>query len=86
MLFNGVRSRAAGKAIPAELAKQAQRKMAMIDAAVRLEDLAFPPGNSLEALKRDQAGQHSIRVDDQYRVCFTWTAAGAEDVEVVDYH
>ncbi len=85
-VFNGVRSRAASKTIPSELAKQAQRKMAMIDAAVRLEDLAFPPGNHLEALRHDRVGQHSIRVNDQYRVCFTWTAAGAEDVEVVDYH
>ena len=58
----------------------------MIDAAVRLEDLRFPPGNCLEALRLDRVGQHSIRVNDQYRVCFTWTAAGAEDVEVVDYH
>ncbi|HEX8359099.1 MAG TPA: type II toxin-antitoxin system RelE/ParE family toxin [Longimicrobium sp.] len=85
-VFNGVRSRAASKTIPAELAKQAQRKMAMIDAAIRLEDLGFPPGNHLEALRQDRAGQHSIRVNDQYRVCFTWTAAGAEDAEVVDYH
>jgi proteic killer suppression protein len=48
--------------------------------------LRFPPGNRLEALTRDRAGQHSIRINDQYRVCFRWTPAGAEDVEVVDYH
>jgi proteic killer suppression protein len=85
-LFNGERSRAASKTIPAELAKKAQRRMAMIDAAVRLEDLGYPPGNQLEALRLDRAGQHSIRINGQYRVCFTWTALGAEDVEVVDYH
>jgi proteic killer suppression protein len=51
-----------------------------------LEDLRVPPGNRLEALKRDRAGQHSIRVNDQFRVCFRWTNTGAEDVEIVDYH
>ena len=54
--------------------------------AGRLDDLRVPPGNRLEALKGDRAGQHSIRVNDQYRVCFRWTAAGAEGVEIVDYH
>ena len=52
----------------------------------RPDDLRVPPGNRLEALKGDRAGQHSIRVNDQYRVCFRWTAAGAQDVEIVDYH
>jgi len=51
-----------------------------------LDDLRVPPGNRLEALKGDRAGQHSIRVNDQFRVCFRWTATGAEDVEIVDYH
>ena len=54
--------------------------------AGRLEDLRVPPENRLEALKGDRAGQYSIRVNDQFRVCFRWTAGGAEDVEIVDYH
>jgi proteic killer suppression protein len=85
-VFNGVPSRAARKTVPAELLKQAERRLAMLDAAARLDDLRVPPGNRLEALARDRAGQHSIRINDRYRVCFRWTAAGAEDVEVVDYH
>ncbi len=64
----------------------ARRKLRQLQIAGRLEDLRVPPGNRLEALKGDRAGQHSIRVNDQYRVCFRWTAAGAEDVEIVDYH
>jgi toxin HigB-1 len=58
----------------------------MLDAAVTLDDLRAPPGNRLEALKRDRAGQHSIRINDQWRICFTWAASGPEDVEIVDYH
>ena len=64
----------------------ARRKLRQLQIAGRLEDLRIPPGNRLEALKGDRAGQHSIRVNDQFRVCFRWTAAGAEDVEIVDYH
>jgi len=64
----------------------ARRKLRQLQIAGGLEDLRVPPGNRLEALKGDRAGQHSIRVNDQYRVCFRWTAAGAEDVEIVDYH
>ena len=64
----------------------ARRKLRQLQIAGRLEDLRVPPGNRLEALKGDRAGQHSIRVNDQYRVCFRWTAVGAEDVEIVDYH
>jgi proteic killer suppression protein len=64
----------------------ARRKLRQLQIADRLEDLRVPPGNRLEALKGDRAGQYSIRVNDQYRVCFRWTAAGAEDVEIVDYH
>jgi proteic killer suppression protein len=85
-LFNGVRSRAASKVVPAELAKQVERRLALLDAAAMLGDLRSPPGNRLEALTGDRKGQHSIRINDQYRVCFRWTAVGAEDVEVVDYH
>ena len=64
----------------------ARRKIRQLQIASRLDDLRIPPGNRLEALKGDRAGQHSIRVNDQFRVCFRWTAAGAEDVEIVDYH
>jgi len=66
--------------------KVARRKLRQLQIAGRLDDLRIPPGNRLEALKGDRAGEHSIRVNDQYRVCFRWTAAGAEDVEIVDYH
>jgi len=64
----------------------AMRKLAMLNQAAQLDDLRIPPGNRLEALRRDRAGQHSIRVNDQFRVCFRWTDAGPEDVEIVDYH
>ena len=64
----------------------ARRKLRQLQIAGRLDDLRVPPGNRLEALKGDRAGQYSIRVNDQYRVCFRWTAAGAEDVEIADYH
>ena len=64
----------------------ARRKLRQLQIAGRLNDLRVPPGNRLEALKGDRAGQHSIRVSDQYRICFRWTVAGAEDVEIVDYH
>ena len=64
----------------------ARRKLRQLQIAGRLDDLRVPPGNRLEALKGDRAGQHSIRINDQYRVCFRWTAGGAEDVEIVDYH
>lgn len=68
------------------IAAVAQRKLRQLQIAGRLEDLRVPPGNRLEALTGDRAGRHSIRINDQWRVCFRWTAAGAEDVEIVDYH
>ncbi|MDZ4179597.1 MAG: type II toxin-antitoxin system RelE/ParE family toxin [Coriobacteriia bacterium] len=64
----------------------ARRKLRQLEIAGRLDDLRVPPGNRLEALKGDRAGQHSIRINDQYRLCFVWTAAGPQDVEIVDYH
>jgi toxin HigB-1 len=64
----------------------ARRKLRQLQIASTLEDLRIPPGNRLEALRGDRAGQHSMRVNDQYRVCFRWTSAGPEDVEIVDYH
>jgi toxin HigB-1 len=64
----------------------ARRKLRQLEVAGRLDDLRVPPGNRLEALRGDRVGQHSIRINDQYRVCFCWTSGGAEDVEIVDYH
>ena len=64
----------------------ALRKLIQLNAAERLEDLRFPPGNHLEVLRGDRNGQHSIRVNQQFRVCFKWTEAGPIDVEIVDYH
>lgn len=62
------------------------RKLAMLNRAGGLDDLKVPPGNRLEALKGDRIGQYSIRINDQFRICFVWTAAGPEEVEIVDYH
>jgi toxin HigB-1 len=64
----------------------ARRKLRQLQIAGRLQDLRIPPGNRLQELKGDRAGQYSIRVNDQYRVCFRWTLAGPADVEIVDYH
>ena len=70
----------------AKIAAVARRKLRQLEIAGRLDDLRVPPGNRLAALKGNRAGQHSIRVNDQFRVCFRWTDTGAEDVEIVDYH
>jgi toxin HigB-1 len=69
----------------AAIERAARRKLEMLNAAGRLDDLRIPPGNRLEALKGDRKGQHSIRINDQWRLCFTWND-GAEDVEIADYH
>lgn len=69
----------------ASIERSARRKLQLLDSAGRLEDLKVPPGNRLEALHGDRAGQHSIRINDQWRICFRWDA-GAHDVEIVDYH
>jgi toxin HigB-1 len=69
-----------------DLQRMANRKLLIIDAAEALSDLRVPPGNRLEQLRGNRAGQHSIRINDQWRICFTWTAAGAADVEITDYH
>lgn len=68
------------------IAKVAARKLDMLDAARLLDDLRSPPGNRLELLKGNRAGQHSIRINDQWRICFVWHDDGPEDVEIVDYH
>ena len=74
------------KTIPADIQRVALRKLWMLDAAENLEDLRSPPGNRLEALRGDRQGQHSIRINDRFRICFVWRGAEAYDVEIVDYH
>jgi len=69
-----------------EFLRSAVRKLLILDAAEQLSDLTVPPGNRLEKLRGDRAGQYSIRINQQWRICFRWTAAGAEDVSIVDYH
>lgn len=81
-----VASGKAPKGFPSDIVRVAVRKLTMIDNATVLDDLRSPPGNRLEALKVDRAGQHSIRINDQWRVCFVWKNGGAEEVEIVDYH
>jgi proteic killer suppression protein len=85
-IFNGKNSRVARRALPRNLIRIALRKLEQLDSVERLEDLRIPPGNRLEAVKDDRSGQHSIRINEQYRVCFTWSDSGPEAVEVVDYH
>ena len=70
----------------ATIARIAARKLVQLDGAQELRDLASPPGNRLEMLRRNRAGQHSIRINAQFRICFRWTAQGPENVEIVDYH
>jgi proteic killer suppression protein len=74
------------KGFPSDLAAVARRKLRMLDAAVRLDDLRAPPGNRLEALLGGRLGQHSVRINDQWRLCFVWFEDGAREVEIVDYH
>ncbi len=81
LIFSGQLSRR----FPAGIQRVARRKLLQLNAAAQLRDLAVPPGNRLEPLKADRAGQHSMRVNDQWRICFRWEA-GAHEVEIVDYH
>lgn len=85
-VFNRTDTKAARRACPTELVRVARRKLEQINAVTQLESLALPPGNRLGALKGSRKGQHSIRINDQYRVCFVWSDAGATQVEIVDYH
>lgn len=85
-LFEGESTARTRKLVPVHLRKVARRKLDMVNAAKVLMDLRQPPGNRLEQLSGDRKGQHSIRINEQYRVCFRWTDAGPEDVEIVDYH
>ena len=72
--------------IPANIRRTAWKRLAILNAAVELSNLRVPPGNQLEELKKDGKGQHSIRVNDQYRICFRWFEGNAHEVEIVDYH
>jgi toxin HigB-1 len=85
-LFNGKSSKAARKICPENLWRIAFRKLDQLDSVVSLDELRIPPGNRLEALTSDRKGQHSIRINDQYRICFIWDDNGPKDVEIVDYH
>jgi len=85
-IFNRVNSKAARRACPRQIWHVAQRKLDLLNAAVSLESLGIPPRNALEALKGDRLGQHSIRIHDQFRVCFIWTQEGPERVEIANYH
>lgn len=85
-MTEAVASGRAPKGFPADLLRRAIVKLTIIDNAAALDDLSRPPGNRLEPLKGDRLGQHSIRINDQWRICFVWLNGGAERVEIVDYH
>lgn len=76
----------ARKTCPEALWRVAARKLDQVDSVSALQELSIPPGNHLEALSGDRAGQHGIRINDQYRICFVWTDKGPEQVEICDYH
>jgi proteic killer suppression protein len=78
--------RITSKKFSSDIQKLAQRRLLILDAAEILQDLRIPPGNRLESLQGKRKGQHSIRVNDQWRICFMWTKNGPENVEIVDYH
>lgn len=82
LIWSGRRSRK----LPADIQNIALRKLRMIDQSRRIEDLRVPPGNRLELLRGNRAGQYSIRINDQWRICFSWDDGGADHVEIVDYH
>jgi proteic killer suppression protein len=85
-IFNGENTKAARKTCPELLWKIANRKLDQLDSVISLNELRVPPANRLEALSGDRKGQYSIRINDQYRVCFIWTETGPDQVEIVDYH
>ena len=85
-IFNGSDTRRARRVCPSSIWSVTQRKLDQFDSAAVLSDLRIPPGNRLERLAGDRSGQHSIRVNDRYRICFVWTEAGPAEVEITDYH
>lgn len=82
LVWNGVRSRK----LPSDIQAIALRKLRLLNQAIVLNDLKIPPGNRLELLKGNRSGQHSIRINDQWRICFVWNEGGPDHVEIVDYH
>lgn len=85
-IFNGENTKAARKTCPETLWKIAARKLDQLDSVTTLAELRVPPGNRLEALAGHRKGQHSIRINDQYRICFVWSTTGPDKVTIVDYH
>jgi proteic killer suppression protein len=85
-IFNGKNTPAARRTCSQRLWKVASRKLDQLDSVSTLDELRVPPGNRLEALSGDRRGEYSIRINDQYRICFIWTESGPEAVEIVDYH
>ena len=79
-------SRRYSRKLPTDIQETALNKLRLLNAAIRLENMAVPPGNRLEALKGDRTGQHSIRINQQWRICFRWENGNAHAVEIVDYH
>lgn len=85
-IFNGVNSKSARKLCPETIWRVAIRKLDQIDSVTAVDELSVPPGNRLELLSGDRDNQYSIRINNQYRICFSWSELGAEEVEIVDYH
>jgi toxin HigB-1 len=85
-IFNGESTKIARKTCPMTVWRVAVRKLDQLDSVTTLDELNMPPGNRLEALVGDRKGQHSVRINDQYRICFVWTEQGPQDVEITDYH
>ncbi len=85
-IFNGENTKAARKLCPSSIWKVAARKLDQLDSVTALRELRIPPNNKLEALSGDRKGQYSIRINDQYRICFVWPNLGPDQVEIVDYH
>ncbi|NCN44153.1 MAG: plasmid maintenance system killer protein [Piscirickettsiaceae bacterium CG_4_9_14_3_um_filter_43_564] len=85
-IFNGKATKAARKACPQAIWHVASRKLDQLDSVIALEELRVPPGNRLEQLSGDRKGQNSIRINEQYRICFVWTESGPDRVEITDYH
>ena len=85
-VFNGKNTRAARKCCPESLWGIAARKLDQLDSVTDLDELRIPPGNRLEGLSGNRAGQYAIRINNRYRICFTWSTSGPEQVEIIDYH
>ena len=85
-IFNGRETKAARRTCPSNVWNVARRKLDQLNAATQLETLRMPPGNRLEVLKGDRAGEHAIRINDQFRLCFRWSGSWAHAVQIVDYH